>query len=140
MIHFWRNSRKKNAIQPYYMPNKEKYNLDFRPTTYWLPKRKLTSTIATRYDRSIKKAFSVRREKEHSASKRAAGLISSFERPLMNEDYLPELLKGQVEIARIVLFNTGTDKWSIRARREGKMIQYQVVDEFQSFYSCSPYQ
>lgn len=48
----------------------------------------------------------------------------------MGGEYLPDYLPGELEIARIVLESTTMDVVSIRARPDGRLIRYRVVDEY----------
>jgi hypothetical protein len=62
----------------------------------------------------------------------------------MGGEYLPDLLPGEVEIARIVLASTLQDVISIRARRRrgGRRILYRIVDEYgepgEPGWTCRP--
>jgi hypothetical protein len=46
-------------------------------------------------------------------------------------EYLPELLEGEVEIARISLKSTTSDQISVRARQQGGVIHYRIVGEYE---------
>src|ERR1022692_11156 len=48
----------------------------------------------------------------------------------MGGEYLPALLKGEVEIARISLESTTADQIGVRARRVRERIRYRIVDEY----------
>jgi hypothetical protein len=48
----------------------------------------------------------------------------------MGGEYLPDYENGEVEIARLELRSVTADVISIRARREGKLLHYRVVDEY----------
>lgn len=50
---------------------------------------------------------------------------------LMGGEYLPDLLTGEVEIARLTLASTTQDVVSIRARKGKRRIYYRVVDEYE---------
>ena len=62
----------------------------------------------------------------------------------MGGEYLPDLLPGEVEIARVVLASVLQDVISIRARRRrgGRRILYRVVDEYgepgEPGWTCRP--
>jgi hypothetical protein len=62
----------------------------------------------------------------------------------MGGEYLPDLLPGEVEIARIVLTSVLQDVISLRARRRrgGRRILYRVVDEYgepgEPGWTCRP--
>jgi len=49
----------------------------------------------------------------------------------MGGEYLPNLLPGEVEIARVTLASTTQDVVSIRARKGKNRIRYRVVDEYE---------
>ncbi|MBA2527010.1 MAG: hypothetical protein H0V18_14700 [Pyrinomonadaceae bacterium] len=53
-------------------------------------------------------------------------------------EYLPDLLPGEVEIARIVLKSSTGDVVSIRARANVKRITYRVVDEYETSFNFEP--
>jgi len=50
---------------------------------------------------------------------------------LMGGEYLPNLVSGEVEIARVTLASTTQDVVSIRARKGKNRIRYRVVDEYE---------
>ncbi len=49
----------------------------------------------------------------------------------MGGEYLPDQEEGEVEIARIEIASTLSDVTSIYARRDGDLIRYRVVDEYE---------
>lgn len=53
-------------------------------------------------------------------------------------EHLPELSPGQVEIARIALASTTGDVVSVRARRSKHVIEYSVVDEYETQFTFQP--
>ena len=52
-------------------------------------------------------------------------------------EYLPSIAEEEIEIARIVLASVTQDVYSIRARRQGKLIVYRVVDEYESTFNLA---
>jgi hypothetical protein len=48
----------------------------------------------------------------------------------MGGEYLPDYAPGETEIARLELRSMTADVISIRAKREGKLISYRIVDEY----------
>lgn len=46
-------------------------------------------------------------------------------------EYLDDLLPGETEIVRLQLMSTLSDVISVRARRDGGVIRYRVVDEYE---------
>src|SRR5207248_10043449 len=102
------------------MPNKTKYNLDYRPASYWTtlgdgaPKGQApNTTLVWHYTRRT---------------------------PLLDPTvgFLPEREGGQVEIACVLLVSVTADVISIGARRWGRRIVYRIVDEYDSFFGFKP--
>jgi hypothetical protein len=48
----------------------------------------------------------------------------------MGGEYLPDAMRGEVEIARVTLASTLQDVVSVRARKQKRRICYRVVDEY----------
>jgi hypothetical protein len=57
---------------------------------------------------------------------------------LMGGEYLPDLEDSGVEIARVELDSVTADVISIRATRDGELIRYEVVDEYDIERKISP--
>ena len=55
-----------------------------------------------------------------------------FIRSVWGGEYLPGMLEGEVEIARVSLKSTTGDQISVRACKQGDTIRYRVVDEYES--------
>ncbi len=87
------------------MPDRSRYDLGFRPETYW-PDDALPPGERSR------KALA-------TGSPFASGL-----------DFLPDFLENEVEIAWVTLQSTSGDVISVRARPEGETILYRIVDDF----------
>ena len=49
---------------------------------------------------------------------------------MMGGEYLPDLEEHEIEIARISIASVTYDQVSIRAKRDGDMICYSVIDEY----------
>jgi hypothetical protein len=58
----------------------------------------------------------------------------------MSGEYLPDFQEDEVEIARVTLASVTGDVISIRARHDGTLIRYRIVDEYEgeSVYHCEP--
>lgn len=98
------------------MPDPTRYNLDYRPASYWTApgeREPLSPTVVWRYTRRT---------------------------PLLDPavDFLPEREGGEVEIACILLASVTGDMISIRARRRGKRIVYRVEDEYDTRFRFKP--
>lgn len=59
--------------------------------------------------------------------RRATGRIHPW---FMGGEYLPDQMRGEVEIARVTLASTTQDVVSVRARKGKNRIRYRVVDEY----------
>ncbi len=118
------------------------YYLSDRPESYWTSSESLRASIERAYLDSITVKHPIKTILNNPNGKELkkfrATLEGRYNASYVSNENLPELLDGQVEIARILLHNMEMDKWSIRARREGKLITYQVVDQYDTFYSCKP--
>lgn len=58
-------------------------------------------------------------------------LLGRIHPQLMGGEYLPDQHDGEVEIARIEIDSTTADVTSVYARRDGGLIRYRVVDEYE---------
>lgn len=66
--------------------------------------------------------------------------LESLHPSFMGGEYLPDLLPGEVEIARIELQSTTSDVISVRAHLKpgGDLIHYRIVDEYESEFEIEP--
>ncbi|MFN2374118.1 MAG: hypothetical protein ABR545_09940 [Cyclonatronaceae bacterium] len=116
-------------------------DLSYRPDTYWPDDpayELLISRIKGKKRREMARALHqkcdipnllifLHRETLPENERSAWGQIHpSF----MGGEYLPSLLPGEVEIARISLESTTADQISVRARPEDGWIHYSVADEY----------
>jgi hypothetical protein len=116
-------------------------DLEFRPETYWpesLTPDQLLSRIHGKARQEIARgiyrekgfaglsAFLVRDELDEGERQSWGRLHPQF----MGGEYLPPLEKDEVEIVRISLKSTTGDQISTRARRDGGVIRYRVVGEY----------
>jgi hypothetical protein len=125
------------------MPDLSKYELDFRPKTYWDLRDVLTQIDAkvmgkVRKD-LIKKALqdgeSVPDELlRGSLKKNLRKYLGSIHPSFMGGEYLPELEEADVVIASINLKSTTSDVIVVIARLTDKGIEYRVEDEYLSEY------
>ena len=98
------------------MPNRTKYNLDYRPASYWTTPSDgppPSATVVWRYTRRT---------------------------PLLDpgQDFLPERDGGEVEIACVLLASVTADVITIRARHRGNRIVYRIVDEYETCFRFKP--
>lgn len=132
------------------MPDKNNYDLSFRPESYWSDARLVAyflSSIKGRARRAqVKKLLREGRASEiplellsESLPKKERERIGRIHPSLMGGEYLPQLsdAEDEVEIARIELNSVTWDVISIRARRsleeDGSYlgyIRYRMVDEY----------
>jgi hypothetical protein len=128
------------------MPDPSKYDLDYRPTSYWgTPRARFANVKGEARRKAICQALEEDRVDEVPAELRADALspelrdqVGRTHPSYMGGEYLPGYLPGEVEIARVALESTTGDVYSIRARRVGGRIRYRVVDEYEGAYRTSP--
>jgi hypothetical protein len=120
------------------MPDPKKYNLDFRPVSYWGP-QKVETHVAARVKGELRRQQAIRDLEENHADheiiseslidehRRAAGAVHPW---LMGGEYLSDLKPNEVEIARVVMRSTTMDVISIRARKTKNRIIYKIEDEY----------
>lgn len=116
--------------------------LDFRPAGYFWPMDLATHLLATvkgaerrKHIQSLIDASRLDLLEDLVASSSLAPDVRKFTGRIhpwfMGGEYLPDQLKGEVEIARVTLASTTQDVVSIRARRGKNRIRYRVVDEYE---------
>lgn len=129
------------------MPEKTKYNIAFRPESYWAdPVQMLLANI--KGEHRHRKALELIRERQLDAleewllsenlSPELRDIAGRIHPMFMGGEYLPDCDHGQVEIARVSLDSTTADVISIRANRDGDGINYQIVDEYESEFEFAP--
>ena len=155
------------------MPDPAKYDLAFRPASYWEAGDALTALLinvkgtrrremirdfttgqtAARITALVEAGEFTGDEGEalraalaeidpslleatlsHDDRTSLGGIHPSF----MGGEYLPDYLRGEVEIARIQLKSTTWDVISVRARRTPKRVAYRVVDEYNAPFLWRP--
>jgi hypothetical protein len=120
------------------MPSPDDYELSFRPRSYWGPQ-----TLATHFGSKIKGELrrldavsgveidanpNILGEALSEDERAAVGAIHPW---FMGGEYLPDLLRNEVEIARVIYKSTTMDVTSIRARQMRNRITYRIVDEYE---------
>jgi len=125
------------------------FDLGFRPDSYWEPadaETAILSGITGQLRREMVRDF-IRGEAPAALGEISdhylADTLSEADRAslgrinprFMGGEYLPPYLKGEVEIARIVLQSVTMDVYSIRARRRRGPIRYRMVDEYQTEFA-----
>ena len=119
---------------------------DFRPESYWAPARtpleaalrnvkgrNRREMIRDYHSNGLLPALSdnlLRDTLEEDTRRRLDLIHPSF----MGGEYLPDYRRDEVEIARIELQSTTSDVISVRARPQGRRIEYSVCDEYQVEY------
>ncbi len=127
------------------------FDLDFRPD-YWAPPSDpitaITRNVKGQLRREMIADIVSGRAAERAPDEATRQLLSEVHSDLlpdelddpntlgplhpwwMGGEYLPKYLPGEAEITRIVLESTTMDVTSIRARPDGRLIRYRVVDEY----------
>lgn len=117
-------------------------DLDFRPASYFWPMGLITHLLATvkgaerrKHIRSLIDTDRLDLLEDLVASSSLAPEVRRFTGRIhpwfMGGEYLPDQMKGEVEIARVTLASTTQDVVSVRARKGKRRIYYRVVDEYQ---------
>lgn len=123
-----------------------KFDLAFRPGSYWEPASALGAIVGNVKGQNRRRMIadvaggplpgfpegidpSLLEDELDADARRELGAIHPS---WMGGEYLPRYLPGEVEIARVVLASVTQDVISIRARRRrgGRRILYRVVDEY----------
>ncbi len=117
------------------------FDLDFRPN-YWDPPTDPIAAITRNVKGQLRRQM-IAEIVSGSAGGRAevpeALLPDSLDEPnllgrqhpwFMGGEYLSDYLPGEIEIARIVLQSVTMDVTSVRARPDGRLIRYRLVDEY----------
>jgi hypothetical protein len=121
------------------MPDESKYDLDYRPPSYWELDDPVVATLnriqgegRRRMVEAALRAGETVPEEVLAGKLSSKGLdaISAIHPSLMGGEFLPELRPGEVEIARVVLASVTCDVISLRARQDGEWIRFRVVDEY----------
>ena len=116
-------------------------DLDYRPNNYFWANQmgvQLSSEIKGSQRKALYEASIADSEISEFDAFLSKPVLSSFERAvigglhpsLMGGEYLPDKVKGEVEIARITLNSTTQDVISLCARSRKNGIFYRVVDEY----------
>ena len=121
------------------MPDETKYDLDYRPASYWELDDPVAATLnriqGEGRRRMVEAALAAGETVpdeilEEKLSSKGLDAISAIHPSLMGGEFLPELRSGEVEIARVVLASATCDVISLRARQDGEWIRFRVVDEY----------
>jgi len=112
------------------MPDNSRYNLDYRPDSYWV-----NPGIADAISASIEDETGKRLARKLHEAGRSIGKIHPA---LMGGHYLPKNAVDEVEIARVTIESTSRDVVSIRAKRRGKRLTYRMMDEHGTTFLIQP--
>lgn len=116
--------------------------MSFRPDTYW-PASLTPDQLLTRIRGKERQDIARRLYEEHGFRALSQFLVrEGLDEPdrsawglqgpwCMGGEYLPELIEGEVEIARISMKSTTSDQISVRALREDDIIRYRIVGEYE---------
>lgn len=129
----------------------EGFDLDFRPRSYFWPMGLREHLLATVKGTVRRELLALLGEREALADEAVAGILARekisgrLRRALgrihpafMSGEYLPDLRRGEVEIARITTASVMGDVTSVRARRTKKGIAYRIEDEHESEFEIRP--
>jgi len=123
------------------MPELSKYDMGYRPQTYWIyeiPYKRAKATVKGNIRRVIAEkalrgdpiGFSDPYAVDQSLPNEEREARGRLHPMFMGGEYLPDYEKGEVEVARICYNSVLGDVVSIRARQNGGQIFYNVVNEY----------
>jgi hypothetical protein len=127
----------------------QQFKLDFRPDTYW-PWLPSEAELLARIKGSVRRRTAAAVLEtggpvaldpslfEASLSEEERVAVGQVHPALMGGEYLPDNRPTEIEIARIELASTMCDVISLRARRRGRRIAYDVVDEYNTVFAFRP--
>ena len=123
------------------MPDPKKYDLEYHPETYWeyrdvetMVKSTVKGTMrrfmaeVAETDEDLGSTDPLRYEESLPEDERA--FRGSVHPSLMSGEYLQDLRRGEVEIARVHYDSVTGDVVSVRARWTPGRIRYRIVDEY----------
>jgi hypothetical protein len=129
----------------------EGFDLDFRPRSYFWPMGLREHLLATVKGTLRRELIALLGEREALADEAVAGILARerISEPLrralgrihpafMSGEYLPDLRRGELEIARVTVGSVMGDVTSVRARRTKKGIAYRIEDEHETEYEARP--
>jgi hypothetical protein len=128
------------------------FDLEFRPSTYWEYKDALSIVLRPIKGRLRREMVADVLTATGEKRRRYRELLGDLDQLLFTPDggpgwraemgrvdprwmggeYLPDLLSGEVEIARISLESITYDVYSLRAHRDQGVIHYRMEDEYES--------
>lgn len=122
--------------------NKHKFDLDFRPESYWDGSGGPNVNIKGEWRRRKIQDATTGGDVDEVPPVIFADSLPDWQRKycgsihprFMGGEYLPDYLPGEIEIARVALESTTADVISIRARIRGTTILYRVADEYEWEY------
>jgi len=136
------------------MFNPRGYNLEFRPKSYWDFQDPISGILCNikgsrrrAFIRDVLAATGDRREQllrlgsidsalyEESLFPSLTDEMSRMGPSYMGGEYLPNTLRGEIEIARITLASVTRDVYSIRARQQKRKFIYRMVDEYSRIWT-----
>jgi hypothetical protein len=129
------------------MPDSAKFDMNYRPQSYWDDEKAVLANIKGQERRKIVQAAVEQKCVEALPNSVFADGLDDLERDmvsrihpaLMGGEYLPDYLPGEVEIARICFASVTGDVISVRARLVPDGIAYRVMDEYWDEPQSQPY-
>src|SRR6266536_986912 len=117
------------------MPDRSRYDLTFRPSSYWAPEDALEALLINIHGETRRRALRKLLERGETAALNtflAENEVSELDREilgrihpqLMGGEYLPADEADEVEIARVTLDSVTQDVISVRARQDADGYHY----------------
>jgi len=128
------------------MPDPKKFDLDYRPESYWDEHESIFANIKGDLRKNaIRQAAKDGSLEEIPKVLFAESLPGDLRDRLgaihpqnMGGEYLPDYEEDEIQIAQISLASTTRDVISVRARRVDEWIEYRIEDEYDTEFDCDP--
>jgi hypothetical protein len=123
----------------------KKYNIDYKPLTYWGEIESILSNIKGQKRRNyiadaIKNNENIPKEiLQNELSEETREAIGKIHPSYMGGEYLPNSDKNEIEIARICYESVTADVMSVRAKLGKNDIIYNIVDEYEQTWEVTPH-
>jgi hypothetical protein len=116
----------------------KEFNLDYRPPFYFGPQdlkdfynsRILGQIRRNIVSETIDKSNVSASFRENSLDQNLRDALGQIHPSMMGGEYLPQYLRSEIELCRVILNSTTMDVTSLRVRKQKHRYAYRIVDEY----------
>ena len=116
----------------------KEFNLDYRPPFYFGPQdlkdfynsRTLGQIRRNIISETIDKSNISASFRENSLDQNLRDALGQIHPSMMGGEYLPQYLRSEIELCRVILDSTTMDVTSLRVRKQKHRYAYRLVDEY----------